>query len=239
MTHNTESLPRLPAVAGKAVEVTFDGGHMTSDAGVVLLAAVERRLGIAERLAACIEDPRAPARVRHSLADMIRYRMLLIAAGYPDGNDCDALKADPAFKIALGCPPVTGANLCSQPTISRLENLPGPTALKRMMAAMIDLFCDSFDAVPRRILLDIDDTEDPVHGGQELAVFNAHYDSRCFLPIHIYEATTGKPVAVILRPGKTPDGIEVALVLRHVIRHIRARCPSTSSGGGRDCRARR
>jgi hypothetical protein len=192
----------------------------------VLLSAVERRLGIAERLAACIEDPRAPARVRHSLADMIRYRMLLIAAGYPDGNDCDALKADPAFKIALGCPPVTGANLCSQPTISRLENLPGPTALKRMMARMIDVFCDSFDAVPRRILLDIDDTEDPVHGGQELAVFNAHYDSRCFLPIHIYEATTGKPVAVILRPGKTPAGIEVALVLRHVIRQIRARWPA-------------
>jgi hypothetical protein len=135
MAHDTESLPRLPAVAGKTVEVAFDGGHMTSDAGVVLLAAVERRLGIAERLAACIADPRAPARVRHSLADMIRYRMLLIAAGYPDGNDCDALKADPAFKIALGCPPVTGANLCSQPTISRLENLPGATALKRMMAA--------------------------------------------------------------------------------------------------------
>jgi hypothetical protein len=96
------------------------------------------------------------------------------------------------------------------------------------------VFCDSFEAVPRRILLDIDDTEDPVHGGQELAVFNAYYDNRCFLPIHIYEATTGKPVAVILRPGKTPDGIEVALVLRHVIRQIRARCPSTSSGGGRN-----
>ncbi len=226
MAHDTGCLPRLPAVAGKAVEVTFDGGHMTSDAGVVLLAAVERRLNIAERLAACIKDPRAPAHVRHSLTDMIRYRMLLIAAGYPDGNDCDALKADAAFKIALGCSPVTGANLCSQPTISRLENLPGPTALKRMMAAMIDLFCDSFDAVPRRLLLDIDDTEDTVHGGQELALFNAHYDNRCFLPIHIYEATTGKPVAIILRAGKTPDGIEVALVLRHVIRHIRARWPA-------------
>ena len=86
-----------------------------------------------------------------------------------------------------------------------------------MMAAMIELFCDSFDQVPRRIVLDIDDTEDRVHGGQQLALFHAHYDSRCFLPIHIYEATTGKPVAVILRPGKTPDGAEVALVLRHVV----------------------
>jgi hypothetical protein len=91
---------------------------------------------------------------------------------------------------------------------------------------MVDLFCDSFDQVPRRILLDIDDTEDRVHGGQQLALWNAHYDSRCFLPIHIYEATTGKPVAVILRAGKTPDGAEVALVLRHVIGRIRARWPA-------------
>src|SRR3712207_1573247 len=119
----------------------------------------------------------------------------------------------------------SGAELCSQPTMSRLENLPGVTALKRMMAAMVELFCDSFAEVPRRIVLDIDDTEDRVHGGQELALFHAHYGGRCFLPIHIYEAITGKPVAVILRPGRTPDGVEVALVLRHVIRRIRARWP--------------
>ena len=128
--------------------------------------------------------------------------------------------------MAVGRLSESGADLCSQPTISRLENLPGPTALKRMMAAMVELFCDSFEQVPRRILLDIDDTEDRVHGSQQLALFNAYYDSRCFQPIHIYEASTGKPVAVILRPGKTPDGAEVTLVLRHVIGHIRARWPA-------------
>jgi len=226
MDDSTGILPGLPPVMGKPVHVAFDGGRMTSDTGILLLAAIEQRLGIAERLGNCIEDPRAPERVRHGLAEMIRYRALLIAAGYPDGNDCDALKADPAFKMAVGRLPESGKDLCSQPTISRLENLPGPTALKRMMAAMVELFCDSFDQVPRRILLDIDDTEDRVHGGQQLALWNAHYDSRCFLPIHIYEAARGKPVAVILRPGKTPDGAEVALVLRHVIRHIRARWPA-------------
>jgi DDE family transposase len=226
MDESTGILPGLPAVAGKPVHVTFDGGLMTSDAGILLLSAVEQRLRIAERLSACLEDPRNPDRVQHELAEMIRYRALLIAAGYPDGNDCDALRSDPAFKMAVGRLPESGADLCSQPTISRLENLPGPIALKRMMAAMVELFCDSFDEVPRRLLLDIDDTEDRVHGGQQLALWNAHYDSRCFLPIHIYEATTAKPVAVILRPGKTPDGAEVALVLRHVIRHIRARWPT-------------
>jgi Transposase DDE domain group 1 len=226
MDDSTGILPGIPAVKGKPVHVAFDGGRMTSDAGILLLAAVEQRLGIAERLADCIEDPRAPERVRHGLAEMIRYRALLIAAGYPDGNDCDALKSDPALKMAVGRLPESGTDLCSQPTISRLENLPGPTALKRMMAAMVDLFCDSFKEVPRRIVLDIDDTEDRVHGGQQLALFNAYYDSRCFQPIHIYEATTAKPVAIILRPGKTPDGTEVTLVLRHVIGHIRARWPA-------------
>src|SRR6476646_11671682 len=226
MDEGTGFLPGLPPVAGKPIHLSFDGGLRPSDTGIVLLAAVEQRLGIAERLADCIEDRRAPERVRHTLAEMIRYRALLIAAGYPDGNDCDALRCDPAFKMAVGRLPESGADLCSQPTISRLENLPGPTALKRMMAAMVDLFCDSFDQVPRRILLDIDDTENRVHGGQQLSLFNAHYDSRCFLPIHIYEASSGKPVAVILRPGKTPDGAEVALVLRHVIRRVRARWPA-------------
>src|SRR4051794_23541819 len=214
-----------PAIAGKVVRVAFDGGRLTSDAGVLMLAEIEHRLGIAERLARCIEDPRSPERVHHTVAEMIRFRVLMIAAGYPDANDCDALRADPAFKTALGRLPESGRDLCSQPTMCRLENLPTIAALKRMMAAMVELFCDSFEQVPRRIVLDIDDTEDRVHGRQELALFHAHYGGHCFLPIHVYEAITGKPVAVILRPGKTPDGAEVALVLRHVIRRIRARWP--------------
>src|SRR4249919_1556273 len=226
MVQHAPFLPGLSPVGGKPVHVAFDGGRLTSDAGVLVLAEIERRLGIADRLARCLEDPRDPKRVRHGIAEMIRFRALLVAAGYTDANDCDALRADPAFKMAVGRLPESGEDLCSQPTMCRLENLPGPTALKRMMAAMIDLFCDSFSEVPRRILLDIDDTEDRVHGQQQLSLFHAHYDSRCFLPIHIYEATTGKPVAVVLRPGKTPDGAEVAFVLRHVVRAIRSRWPA-------------
>jgi hypothetical protein len=225
MADDAPFLPGLSPVAGTPVQVTFDAGRLSSDGGVLVLAEIERRLGIAERLARCIEDPRASDRVQHGLAEMIRFRAFLIAAGYEDANDCDALRVDPVFKMAIGRLPESGADLCSQPTMCRLENLPGPIALKRMMAAMIELFCDSFAQVPQRIVLDIDDTEDRVHGGQQLALFHAHYDSRCFLPIHIYEATTGKPVAVILRPGKTPAGTEVALVLRHVVRAIRARWP--------------
>ena len=225
MAEDAPFLPGLSPVMGKPVHLAFDGGRLTSDAGVLVLAEIERRLGVAERLARCIEDPRAPERVRHGLAEMIRFRALLIAAGYPDANDCDALRSDPAFKMAVGRLPETGEELCSQPTMCRLENLPTTTALKRMMAAMVELFCASFAEVPRRIVLDVDDTLDRVHGHQQLSLFHAHYDSRCFLPIHIYEAPSGKPVAVILRPGKTPGGSEVALVLRHVVRAIRGHWP--------------
>jgi hypothetical protein len=223
---STLLLPGLSPVCGKPVKARFDGGRMSSDGGVLLLAEVERRLGIAERLAACLEDPRAPERIEHGLAEMIRFRALAVAAGYADANDCDVLRADPAFKMAVGRLPEHGRDLCSQPTMTRLENLPGPVALKRMMAAMVTLFCDSFAEVPRRLVLDIDDTEDRTYGGQQLSLFNAHHDSHCFMPIHIYEALTGKPVAVFLRPGKTPAGTEVALVLRHVVRHLRRRWPS-------------
>src|SRR4051794_15177956 len=220
-------------IAGKPVHAAFDGGRLTSDAGVLVLAEVEHQLGIAERLARCVEDPRSPERVHHTLADMIRFRVLLIAAGYPDANDCDALRADPAFKMALGRLPESGADLCSQPTMCRLENLPGTTALKRMMAAMVELFCDSFDDAPTRIVLDIDDTEDRVHGRQELALFHAHYGGYCFLPIHVYEAVTGKPVAVILRPRQNPGGARGAPLPRHLIKRIPARPPRAHGLGRR------
>src|SRR3954453_15131155 len=123
---------RSSPIAGRELRVAFDGGRLTSDAGVLPLADIERRLGIAERLARCIADPRAPDRVHHTVAEMIRFRVLLIAAGYPDANDCDTLRSDPAFKMALGRPPESGRHLCLQPTMCRLENLPTITALKRM-----------------------------------------------------------------------------------------------------------
>jgi len=215
----------LPAVCGKKVSVAFDGGLLSSDGGVLLLRGVERRLGIAERLSGCMADRRDPARIDHTLAEMLRLRMFLIAAGYEDADDCDSLRADPAFKLAVGRLPETGAALCSQPTMSRLENAPSRSEIARMMGAMVDLFCASWRRPPRSLTLDIDDTLDRVHGHQQLSLFNAHYDERCFLPIHIYEAGSGKPVAVILRAGKTPGGAEVRTIVKHVTRRIRRHWP--------------
>jgi hypothetical protein len=201
----------LPAVARKKVSIAFDGGMLSSNAGVLLLRGVEQRLGIAKQLAACLTDRRDPDRIDHPLVEMLRLRMFAIAAGYEDTNDCTTLRDDPVFKMAVGHAPESGAPLCSQPTMSRLENAPRKTEIARMMGAMVDLFCASWKRAPRSIILDIDDTFDAVHGKQQLSLFNAHYDERCFLPIHIYEGTSGKPVAMILRAGKTPTGVEVRM----------------------------
>ena len=198
---------------------------LSSDAGVLLLRNVEKQLGLAHRLSACLKDKRDPDFIKHTVEEMLRLRMLAIAAGYEDANDFDRLRYDPIFKMAAGRSPEAGDPLCSQPTMSRLENAPSRTELGRMMLAMIDQFCSSYRRAPKAIILDIDDTFDAVHGKQQLSLFNAHYDERCFLPIHIYEGTSGKPVAMILREGKTPSGREVRTILKHVIKRIRAHWP--------------
>jgi hypothetical protein len=147
----------------------------------------------------------------------------MIAAGYEDGNDADALRHDPVFKLALDHLPA-GAALCSQPTISRLENLPGPRALLRMARAMVALYCASFRQVPRRIVLDVDDTFDAVHGEQQLRLFNAHYDEYGFQPIVVFDGE-GRPVAAMLRPARRPSGREARAFLRRLVREIRAHWP--------------
>ena len=217
----------FPAVSRKQVTAAFDGGRLTSDGGVMLLAMAERRLGVAERLARCFPDRRDPARITHTLADMIRARVFAISCGYEDADDLDRLRTDPAFKLACGRLPESGADLCSQPTLSRLENAPSLKDAIRLTYALVDQWMASYAHEPASVILDIDDTCDVVHGHQQLSLFNAHYDERCFLPIHVYDTETSRPVAVVLRPGKTPSGVEVRAHLRRLVRRIRKRWPAT------------
>jgi len=217
------SLPGLSPVGGKPVIARFDGGHLSSDGGLLVLREVEQRLDVAGRLAACIVDPRDPERVVHGFDEIIRFRLLMIAAGYEDGNDADRLRTDPMFKLAmtrLG----DEAALCSQPTISRLENLPDMRALLRMGRAMVDLYCGSFRQVPRRIVLDVDDTFDAVHGAQQMRLFNAHYDEYGFQPIVVFDGE-GRFVTAVLRPAKRPSGREIRAFLRRLLRQIHANWP--------------
>jgi hypothetical protein len=210
----------------------------------LLLAGADKRLGLIDTLAAIIPDYRHPALITHSMSDLLRGRIFAIACGYPDADDLDDLRHDPAFKLACGRLPESGDDLHSQPTMSRWENAPDRPTLIRMARAMVDLWCQGHRRPPKAITLDIDDSADTVHGEvdqgssgeadgivrrghQQLSLFNAHYDERCFLPIHVYDAATGHCVVTILRPGKTPDGHEVRAHLRRLLRRIRQHWPRT------------
>jgi hypothetical protein len=227
MRNDTTVAFGFPAIARKTITAAFDGGRLTSDGGVMLLAAAERRLGLADRLAGLIADPRNPLLVTHSVADILRARMLLIACGYEDGDDLDHLRSDPGFKLACGRLPDSGADLCSQPTVSRWENAPTLREVVRMTYAMIDTYCASYQRPPAAVMLDIDDTVDVVHGHQQMSLFNAHYDERCFLPMHVHDTAAARPVALLLRPGTTPSGEEIRRHLRRLVRRIRQHWPNT------------
>src|SRR4051795_5894715 len=216
-------LPGLSPIGGRPVIARFDGGHLASDGGLLVLREVEQRLDLARRLAACIVDPRAPERVVHGLDEIIRTRMLMISSGCEDGNDADRLRRDPMFKLAMGRLP-DEADLCSQPTISRLENLPDARALLRMGRAMVDHYCQSFRQVPRRIVLDIDDAFETVHGGQQLRLFNAHHDEYGFQPIVVFDGD-GRMIAAVLRPACWPSGRQIVFWLRRLIAALRDNWP--------------
>lgn len=236
---NTPSDLPLSPLDGQEIVARFDGGRLSSDGGLVLLREIDQRMGLSKTLADCLGDNRHPARIRHSYQDMIAARAMAIAAGYEDCDDLDALREDPALKIAIGRRPATGHGLPSQPTLSRFENkcaheTSGWRALARMGFKMIDLYCASYGVAPKAMTLDIDDTPDPVHGDQQLSLFNTHAGGFCFKPIHVYDSA-GKPVACILFPGKRPKGEVIAQIIRHLVQRMRRhwpQCQLTIRGDG-------
>src|SRR5262245_19435868 len=225
MAEATPFLPGLSPVASKPLTATRDAGNLSSNGGLVVLREAARRLDLAAVIADPLPDTRDPLLVIHSYRAMVTARMMAIAAGYEDADDLDALRHDPALMIACERAPETGRGIPSQPTISRLENLADTRTLYKIGTGFIDLFCRSYARPPAFIALDIDDTDDPVHGQQELALFNTHAGGTCFLPIHIFEAGSGKPILSLLRPGKRPSGEDIARVLAHVIHRIRRHWP--------------
>jgi hypothetical protein len=217
----------FPAIRAKKVTAAFDGGAITSDAGVLLVAQAEKQMRLSDRLAAVIPDRRDPTRVLHSLSDILRARILAIACGYEDADDLDALRHDPAFMMALGKTPNETVGLASQPTMSRWENAADVRTLILLGREMVDIYCASHPRPPTAITLDIDDTFDAAHGQQQLTFWNGFHRERGYAPIHVYETETARPVAFILRPARTPSGREVRAHVRRMIRHIRVYWPDT------------
>jgi Transposase DDE domain group 1 len=222
---STTPLP-LPPVGDKAVELDFDGGRLSSDAGLILLKEPDEQLGLTRALAAVLKDPRDPRRVHFTLHDLLKQRVLQIAAGYEDANDAHTLRHDPIFKLLLDRQPETGASLASQPTLSRFENHVSRTELYRMALVLVEQFIASYAHPPRLIVLDFDDTEDPVHGAQEQARYDGYYGGYCFLPLHLYEGLSGRLITTIFK-AKRFTGTQMLSVLKRLVKRLRHAWPDT------------
>lgn len=214
----------LPAVAEKPVLLDFDGGRLSSDAGLLLLQQVDEQIGLTHALASVLSDPRDGRYTKHTLEDLLRQRVYQIAAGYEDANDSNALRTDPILKLALGRLPETDPPLASQPTMTRFENQPSRGDLYRLAEVLVDQFIASYGDEPEVIVIDFDDTEDRVHGQQQLALFNAYYDDYCFLPLHVYEGISGRLITTILKP-KQLRGPQALALLRRLVAKLRQAWP--------------
>lgn len=216
----------VAAVKDKEVKVSFTGSDISSDGGVLLLKECERQTGIIKSIAACLRDERNPSYLRHSFEQMVTQRVLQIAAGYEDADDCDSLRSDDIFKLCSGRLPSDGA-LASQPTMSRFEHTPGRSDLYRIAEAFIDGFIGSYAEQPQIIVLDCDDTNSNTYGNQQLTLYNDYYGEHCYMPLHIYEGLSGKLVTTILKPGRRSKNINVFAILSRVIKRIRSRWTDT------------
>jgi hypothetical protein len=222
---STTPLP-LPPVGDKAVELGFDGGRLSSDAGLILLKEPDEQLGLTRALAAVLKDPREPRRVHFTLHDLLKQRVLQIAAGYEDANDANTLRHDPIFKVLLGRLPESGTPLASQPTLSRFENRVSRTELYRLARVFVEQFIASYDRPPTLIVLDFDDTEDPAHGEQEYIRYDGYYGGYCFLPLHVYEGLSGRLITTIFK-AKRCSGAQLLAVLKRLLKHLRHAWPDT------------
>jgi len=218
---------------GKPVVARFDQPNSSSDGGALLLKACDKRLGLSDALAGCVHDTRQQAKVAHSFQDLVRQRIYGIACGYEDCNDTARVGADPVHKLLLDRDPVTGASLASQSTLSRFENALGPKSLMRMGLALADTVIarhrKRLRGRVKRITVELDPTDDPTHGAQQLSFFNSHYDTWCYLPTAGFIQFDNEPeqylFAYELRPGNAHAKLGAIGILRRVLARLRRAFP--------------
>jgi hypothetical protein len=223
----------FPGLFKKAVVAVFDQERGSSDGGAILLKAVDERLGLSERLAGCLVEWRQPGKIVHELVEFVRQRVFGMACGYADNNDAARLAEDPIHKMLVGRDPVAGAALASQPTLSRFENRVSRKTLYRMGEVLADTVIERhrrrLRGKARRITIDLDPTEDPAHGQQQLSFFNGHYDSNCYLPVCGFLSFDQEPdqflFTAVLRPGNVPDRQGAIGILNRVLARLRKAFP--------------
>lgn len=227
MGKNPQQSVLFKDVADKPVRVEFSGPDQSTDGGVVLLRAIDNKMSLTEQMVESLTERRQPWKVTHPLIEMLRERVLGIACGYPDTNDAARLHNDPAMQIVCAC---RGKSLASQPTLSRFENSPSWTDLLRMGYALTDAVVQ-YERQKRRgpkvrqITIDMDPTEDPTYGGQQLTFFNAYYDNWCYLPmvttIQFGAEAEQYVVAPLLRPGNAKGSLGAIAILKRLVSRLR------------------
>ena len=217
----------------KPVIVKFDQEHASSDGGAVLLQACDRRLGLTAALIGGIDDRRQSGKIRHAIGDLVRQRLYAIGCGYPDANDASRLGSDPIQKLLCDRDPVKGEELASQPTLSRFENSVNRADLYRMGIALAETVIERhrrrLKRKAKRITIDLDPTDDPTHGAQQLTFFNGHYDSWCYLPVAGFLTFNEEPeqylFAYVLRPGNVGASVGALGILSRLVPKLRAVFP--------------
>ena len=209
------------------VEAAFDGGRITSDSGLLWLAHIDRDLGLCEAIARYVPEWRGERSLRHSLVTLVRQRVYQIACGYEDQNDADTLRKDPLLKLVLGRLPETGADLASQPTLSRLENAPGAKDCLRIARALGELYVRERGrgGAPERVLLDLDATDDPAHGEQEGTFYHGYYGTRMYHPLLVFDGETNQLITALLRCGNTHASRGALSVLKRIVGRLREAWP--------------
>ena len=210
------------------LEVSFDGGRLTSDGGLAWLGEAETVVGVCAALAAVVPEWRRGP-VQHALKTLVRQRVFQIACGYEDQDDADTLRTDPLLKLVCGRLPESGGDLASQPTFSRLENAVRATSCYRLALALARVYCQQREqragGPPCAVLLDFDGTDDPTHGDQEGTAYHGYYGQHMYHPLLVFDGETDQLITAVLRPGDAHGSRGAVAILKRLVRHLRTWWP--------------
>src|ERR1700733_3804160 len=223
----------FPGIFRKPIVAQFDQREGSSDGGALLLKAADRHYDLVAGLSSCLRDDRQAGKVDHSLRELVGQRVFSIACGYPDANDSARLSGDPIHKLLLDRNPIEGRDLASQPTLSRFENGVGVKELYRagevLAESVIRRHAKRLRHRAYRVTLDLDPTDDPTHGAQQLSFFNGHYDTWCYLPVMGFVSFNDEAeqylCAAVLRPGNVTAPVGAVGILRRLLMMVRSFFP--------------
>ncbi len=216
----------LPFHPDRKITAGFNGGKITSDAGLLLFYALDKQHRLSEGFSGCLADGRDESRIHHQLWEMIRQRLHQIVAGYEDCNDADTLRGDPILKTVCDRLPDSDPDLASQPTLSRLENAVGIKDLMRLGRWFLKRYIGRLrKRRPKKVVLDLDSTDDHTHGQQEFSFYHGYYRSHILHPLLIFDGTSGDLISAVLRPGNKGAAHQAVAVLRRVVAAIRKALP--------------